>query len=114
MSPEEYAARALGAICEAAGNAIAAGSGNLVGYRRLPAIVHPDLFDFFGIESASGAAEPTPRAASRNAKNPFLPFEPDAELKNTGVSEPIREAVRRWLDQPYARLESLRMEPGFA
>jgi hypothetical protein len=113
MPPEEYAARVLARICEAALEQARQGVGKLVNYRQLPAIVLPTLMKFWGVEVSPVDAERMLDASRRDAKNPSLPFEGDTVLKQQRVSENISAAVQRWLEGPYQQLELVRTKQGF-
>jgi hypothetical protein len=113
MSPEEYAARALCKLCEAASESVQTRSGRLVNYQQLPEMVLPALAEFWGVEWSPTEREQMRKVSRLNAKNPFLPFEDDCALKEQNVSENVRDAVEQWLVEPYRRLEQLRASIGF-
>lgn len=113
MTLDDYGARALAKICEAALTQAQRGSGRLVNYRQLPALVWPALLQFWGVEFSPEESRRMLDAARLNAKNPVLPFEEDSQAKQRGAPEAVRVIARQWLEEVYGRLESLRRERGF-
>jgi hypothetical protein len=113
MTLDEYGARALAKICEAALAQAQRGSGRLINYRQLPGSVWPVLMKFWGVEFSPDESRRMLDAARLNAKNPVLPFEADSQAKRQGAPEAIRAISRQWLEEVYGKLEGLRMERGF-
>lgn len=113
MTLDEYGARVLAKICEAALTQVRAGTGRLIDYRQLPGQVWPDLMQFWGLEFSADDSRRMSDAAKRNAKNPALPFEEDSQAKQRAVPEGARLIARQWLEEVYRQLEAARSERGF-
>jgi hypothetical protein len=106
MSPEEYGARVLGRLCEAACVCLR-DAGLPVNYAQLPEAVGRDISDHFGIGFTPGERERMNEAALFHAKHPKRRFEPDGEYKRRELPEVAREAAARWIQPHYAELEWL-------
>lgn len=107
MSMEEYGARVLAKICEAALAEIRDGSGKLVNYRQLPSI-WPALMQHWKLNFSPEEMGRMLDAAKLNAKNPVLPFEDDTKEKNERATGKIRDLARQWLEPVYQELEKQR------
>jgi hypothetical protein len=105
---EDYCARVLGAICQAALDAWPAGGGRLVNYSQLPQALWTTILPHFGIEVADEERAAMAGAAHYDAKAPQTAFTPDAEAKRQAVTPAIRTAVERHVGEAYRRLEALR------
>ena len=110
----EYVARVLAKLCEAAHTQARAGNGKLVNYRQLPTSIWPALMDYWQVEFPANETAQMLGAAQLNAKNPFLPFEPDSQAKRDSASPELRALTQRWLDGVYQQLEAQRQATGFA
>lgn len=110
----EYVARVLAKLCEAAHTQARAGNGKLVNYRQLPTSVWPALKDYWRVEFSADETARMLGAAQLNAKNPFLPFEPDSQAKRDSASAEFRALTQQWLDGVYQQLEVQRQALGFA
>jgi hypothetical protein len=108
MTPEEYGARVLGRLCEAACVGLRA-SGLPVNYTQLPEAVGREIASHFGIRFTPGEKECMNEAARFHAKHPRQPFEPDGEYKRRELTEAAREAAALWIVPHYAELERLRL-----
>jgi hypothetical protein len=99
---EEYLARVLARICDAALEHAGTSRGLFVDYERLPSFVLDGLPQHFGFELTPPEPELMAAAASRDAKNPLLPFEPSKfEL------DPAARALSgRLLEPLYERLSA--------
>ncbi|KFA94138.1 aspartyl beta-hydroxylase [Archangium violaceum] len=112
MPREEYGARVLASLCEAALGAWESrrGPARLVEYRELPAVI-PSLYsELFGLELSGEELAVMREAMGKDAKNPALPFEDDSAMKQRALTGPAREAVERWVRPLYARLETARRD----
>ncbi len=101
LPPAEFQARVLARIC---GVALAYADDPLVTfveYRQLPGFVVSDL-------APEGDISPMLRAATRDAKNPALPFQDDRAGKQAQASAAVRAAADRWLAPLYERLQEAR------
>jgi len=112
MSPEDYGARVLGRLCEAACVCLRESGlpvGLPVNYAQLPEAVGRDIADHFGIGFTAGEMECMNEAALFHAKHPERRFEPDGEYKRRELPEAAREASACWIEPHYAELERLRL-----
>ena len=114
MVLDEYGARVLAKICEAALAQTQLGNGRLVNYRQLPSSIWPALLDYWNVHFSEDQNVRMLNAAQMNAKNPVLPFEPDSHIKRESVTTEVRELTRTWLDPVYQQLETQRLARGFA
>jgi hypothetical protein len=112
MSPEEYAARVLGRICECASLAMDE-RGALVNYTQLPHAVSGEIARHFAVDRSSDAFSPEEVAqmmpvALQDAKRPQAKFQADGDSKRSQVSPSVRAAAARWILPHYQELERLR------
>lgn len=103
LSLEDYVARVVGSLLAAAADVDPAG-GRFVDYADLPAFALEELPAHFGLDLDEGELAAMRAAATRDAKNPALPFEPDGAEKRAGATEAAREAVERWARPHYERM----------
>ena len=108
MPPEEYCARVLARICEAALMHHESCPGMIVNYDQLPDAAWTRIADFFGIEVSDTHRESFKRVAKRDAKNPSMEFESDSQTKQQRASEALLEASARWLVPLYDGLQAAR------
>jgi hypothetical protein len=108
LPPLEYAARVLAAICEAALARRHDPLATLVDYDELPGFVTSDLARAWALPLDDDARDRMAATASVDAKNPYLPFEPDRGPKRAAATDEIRDAADRWLTPVYARLRQAR------
>src|SRR5207302_201475 len=92
MEPEEYCARVLGAICEAAGRLCVMG-GMLINYGQLPEAVLSSISRFFGVSWSEAESEIMRSATRHHSKNPGVIYQQDSLEKKTKASERMREAA---------------------
>ena len=111
MQPEEYCARVLAKICEAALEHYQSG-GMLLNYRQLPQAVWTSVMDFFGIEHTESNLGLLRRIAQFDAKNPALHFSDDTETKNRLATDLMRRQANDWIVPAYERLEAARLNDG--
>jgi hypothetical protein len=109
MSDEEYVARFLGRMCEAALAAAErpdAGPHLLLDYRQLPAAVWTDVARLFGIALTPGEESQMAALAAADAKDASgrRPFHGDSADKARRITPRMREALERWAAEPYRRL----------
>ena len=108
MPPEEYCAKVLARICEAALIHRQNGASMMINYEQLPGVCWTGFADLFGVEVSDAQRETLMRVAKRDAKNPMIDFESDSQSKQQSASKALREASARWLDPLYARLQAAR------
>ena len=109
VSPEEFCARMLAAICKAALDHHHEG-GRLINYRQLPQLVETEILDYFHLVHSEDELATIRRAAQRDAKNPSATFQNDTEGKRQKATGEIREATDKWLYSVYEELELARRE----
>jgi hypothetical protein len=109
MALDEYVARVLGSICEAALEQARQGRGKLVNYRQLPGIVWPDLMKYWGVDCVAEAVEAMTCVSRFHAKNRVLPFKDDTQAKHLAATEGIRRIARQWLNASCDELEARRL-----
>jgi hypothetical protein len=108
MAAEEYCARVLNAICDAAADGYGEGGGLLVNYRELPGAMGTKILPHFGVACAAHEHDIMLRTARQDAKAPFTAFAGDSEIKQRQASEAVRAQAERHLGAVYRRLEALR------
>lgn len=109
MRPEEFIARVLGRMLEAAVAGCTSEGGLLLHYEELPDAAWTRFRGVLGIASDGTAREALRRAALRDAKSPQLDFAADSERKRGAVSDALRAANERWAAEAYRALERLRL-----
>ncbi len=113
MTLNEYGARVLAKICEAALAQVRGGRGKLVNYQQLPFSVWQPLMKYWNVESFADETARMLGVAQMNAKNPVLPFAADSQAKRDSASAELRAITKQWLDGVYQQLESQRLAQGF-
>ena len=96
----------LSRLCEAAADG-ADPMVRFVGYDELPGAVADTIAPHFGLRLDDAARAAMARAATRDAKNPVLPFEPDGGHRRSAVDERTRAITDRWTRPAYERLLAL-------
>lgn len=112
MSAEEYCARAFACICNAVLDHADLGRGLLINYASLPGAVETEIISHFGIEMAEVGSAAMQAAAGRDAKAPSRSFVADTEVKQKEATDSVRAAVEAHLQEPYRRLEAMRLARG--
>jgi len=107
MEPEEYCARVLGAICEAALRLSEEG-GMLVNYQQLPDTVLSSISRFFGVTWNEAETEIMRSATRLHSKDPGIIYQQDSLEKKAKASERVRQAARCWIYPAYEKLEATR------
>jgi hypothetical protein len=110
LPTEEYCARVLGSICRAALAAVGHGDGMLVNHAELSEAGVQRVLSHFRVEVDDAAEVMLATARERNAKNPVLPYVPDADRKQQLATPALRDAVARWVTPHYDKLEQLRRQ----
>jgi hypothetical protein len=108
MSPEEYAARVIGRICECAALGMDE-YGMLVNYTQLPDAVWGNIARRFGVGFSPDEIARMQAGALHDAKRPGQRFAADGESKRLEVSEAARAAAARWISPHFDELERLRI-----
>ena len=107
MSREDYIARVLSRVTQAAVDHAEIGGGLFVDYADLPDAVERRILPHFGIASDPETLAAMRAAATWDAKSPSFTFEPDAEDKRRSASDAVRAAVATHLDGVYGELAAL-------
>ncbi len=110
MSPEEYCARVLARICEAALESLPNRNALLVNYTQLPEAVTSIVTSHFRAAYAPEDIEKMETAARFNAKTPQMNFVPDSETKKKQASEAAHRAAEKWVNPLYEKLENTRRD----
>lgn len=107
ISLEEYCARVLGAVCEAATRSYQPDAAQLVHYRQLPDAVWSSLAGFFGVCYTTEEVESMRTVTQFDAKNTGLAFEQDSAVKQQLATSEIRALSERFIRPWYDQLEAL-------
>lgn len=114
MPVEEYTARVLRRISEAAIEHQALGGGLLINYDALPGAVEAQILPHFGIDPDDDARAALRGASGKDAKAPAQAFSRDIERKQQAATQAVHAAVAEHLAEPYRQLEALRLVQGAA
>jgi hypothetical protein len=112
MPTEEYAARVLRSISEAAIEHQALGGGLLINYDALPGAVEAQILSHFGIDPDDDARAALRAAGMKDAKVPRQAFSRDTERKQQAATPAVRAAAAEHLAEAFRRLEELRLAHG--
>jgi hypothetical protein len=104
---EEYGARALARICQAAVHYAQRGSCRLINYRQLPEVVW-ELLDLFQIPHTAVDLEHMRHVTQFHSKNPSFYFTDDTAAKQQEAADLVRELACQWLMPLYQQLEAIR------
>lgn len=110
LPAEEYCARVLAVICEAALAHAGEAGARLVNYAQLPQALHQVILPHFGIDLAEADRQGMDEVARYDAKNPSFYFTTDAQSKRNAATEATRLAAEARLAMAYQRLETLRLK----
>jgi hypothetical protein len=108
MTDAEYAARAIGYLCECAARGLDE-RGLLVNYAELPGVAYGAVARHFGLDLSSSEIARMEGIAGYHAKQPRRKFEADGESKRDEVTEEAAAAAARWIRPAYEELERLRL-----
>jgi hypothetical protein len=106
---EDYWARVLAVICQAAADGHAGGGGLLVNYRQLPGALASSILPHFGIAPTPEEHRAMARATLRDAKAPSFGFTADSTAKQQAATQAVQAACARHLAGVYGRLEDIRL-----
>ena len=103
---EIYAARTLGAICQAAEQALAlpASRGIVVDYSDFPDAIESVILPHFDVAVSARDRPAVEAALRRDAKNPWFDFSPDLDAKRADATPAIQAAADGWALPTYRRL----------
>jgi hypothetical protein len=105
MPRDEYCARVLAAISQAALAQSAGETVQFVNYRALPDAVFSSILPFFKVTCNASECESLRDIARYHAKEPSVPFSPDSAAKQQDASEGIRQLSEQWLRPLYQKME---------
>lgn len=107
LSTEDYIARVLNRVTQAAVGHAEIGGCLFVDYADLPDAVERRILPHFGIGADPEALAAMHAAATWDAKAPSFAFAPDAENKRRSASDAVRAASEAYLDGVYRELKAL-------
>ncbi|HEY6235402.1 MAG TPA: hypothetical protein VIW69_09905 [Candidatus Elarobacter sp.] len=102
MPPAEYAARAVGAFCEAALRYPGSGRSAFLDYATLPDAVFSELLPFFGVDAGDADRARMRDAALLDSKESSTGLRARADDADSAAE--IERLAAAWLDAPYAAL----------
>jgi hypothetical protein len=103
-----YAARVLGAICEAAVSHRVLGRGMLVNYADLPAAVSTSIAAHFDIGLDDGDLARMHAVTQRHAKRPYERYDDEHDVGRQPAAAHLSRLAEQWVDPWYQQLESAR------
>ena len=106
MPRDEYCARVLATICEAALQH-PENPAMMLNYRQLPDAIYSSLLRFFRVVYSSTDIDRMRYVSRFDAKNPYLFFTDDSLAKSRQASDRMRELALHWLGSLYGRMELL-------
>jgi gluconate kinase len=110
IPPEEYCARVLSSICQAALNHSDDPRAMFINYNQLPEAMWSHILDFFNVPYSSGDVERMKAVAQFDAKNPLLSFAGDAATKRRKAADIVVQVAEQWLAPVYEGLEARRAQ----
>lgn len=109
MRTEEYFARVLGRICQAALENFDEARVLFINHKQLPAIVTSSLLEFFQVSYPEKEIERMMETAQFHAKEPSMNYLDDSEEKRVEASETARQMAEKWVGKVYEELEAKRL-----
>ena len=106
---EERGAAVLAQYLDCAVEQMSLGGGMLVNYSELPIAMEDRIPRHFGFMPDADERAAMAAASRRDSKAPGLAFVDDRQRKRAAVTPAIAGAVARYLEEPYARIEALRV-----
>jgi hypothetical protein len=107
LSFEEYCARVLAAICEAALAQAREGCGLFLNYSQLPGAVFSSVGPHFGLSFNAEVLEVMRRVSLMDAKNPSIRFDPARREQQAEPRQPGTQLARQLLIPLYEKLEKI-------
>jgi gluconate kinase len=108
MPAEEYCARALGRICQAAVQNVPAHCGKLINYRQLPDAFFTTICDAFRVSFSESEIERMRAVTQFDAKSPGMFFSSDSAAKQNLATELLRQMTALHIAPAYEQLEAAR------
>ncbi len=107
MAREEYAARALGILCESALAHSNDEKALFIEYNELPAAVFDKIAEHFGLELADADVESMRAASTVHAKTGEKNYSSDSDKNRAEVSDEVRRAAEEFIRPAYDKLRKL-------
>lgn len=107
ISLDEYCARVLAAVCEAATRYYESGPAQLVHYRQLPEAIWSTLTEHFDVFFTAEEVERMRMVTQFDVKHAGLAFEQDSTTKQQLATGEIRDLAERFVMPWYDRLGAL-------
>lgn len=108
LPTEEYHARILARICEAALKYYQPGMTRFINYQELPGAVLTSLADQFRFNCSEMDCERMQERSKFGGKGPTARFHDDRAAKEQAASEAMRQTAALWLDLQYEEMERIR------
>jgi hypothetical protein len=105
LAQDEYCARVLARLGQAAVDQLGCGQGLLLNYNQLPSAVFSALLGHFKVGYSTTNSEKMRAASGFNAKDPKVPFAQDSTEKQEQATDELRQIARQWVSPVYERLE---------
>lgn len=109
LDPDQYRARILARICDAAVTNHTQGQSHFVNYLELPEFVEGFLPDFFDFACTSETKRQMRQRARFDGKDAGIRFQSDREQKRRRITDTIRHAAAL-LNQTYEDMEAIRRQ----
>jgi hypothetical protein len=106
MPADEYCARVLAAICQAALAQPTEGQARFINYAELPGAVQKVLVPFFKMNCSPDELRALHRAAEWDAKEPSVRFSAEQAVKSREPSERLNPLAAQWLETSFQQLKS--------
>lgn len=107
-TPENHAARVIGAICAAI--VPHAGATQLLNYNELPAALTTRLPAALGLNPKAPDRARLAAVLTRHAKRPHESFSDDRAAKQAEAGAALRARAAQWINPHYAALEAIRLQ----
>jgi hypothetical protein len=104
LAPDDYCARTLGAICDAAAEGVARAGGTAIAYESLPKAVETVIGPLFGLSIQPADQMRMARITTQNARRGDQPFVDDRAARRAGAGDEIRALAARWVAPALAAL----------
>jgi hypothetical protein len=118
--PLEHGAWVLSRVLRGAAEAVGRHPGGLlVNYGELPEALETRVAEHFALNLGRAEIEALRAVSARDSKRPYQSFQTDSAAKHAGATDELRDMAARWLHEPYAALEEMRIgelpaPPGLA
>ncbi|MBS0631125.1 MAG: sulfotransferase family protein [Verrucomicrobia bacterium] len=106
---DDYAARVIAQLAQAAIRHTTAGRGRFVHYTELPGAVEELCNFFFDTRLVPTEVAAMQQALPFHAKHPHLPFVDATAARRAAAGPELLALAQTWLAEPYVRLEAIRL-----